>query len=631
MNVTGVGSTYNFLYHTKTNKLSTKDGSENEFVDFYNGDVKGEDTETLNHFDAHTRYQFERMLYVYGTGMTGQDPFANNDEVEITADIESATKTSFYVNGQKAFTAYTGMSYLPSEIKTFGTIQQPFRTTESKPYDPKTNSITIGIGSKFDLGNGYSMTVMEDCIWGEGYGNGSLADDERTNMMVGGLSSLLHFADQQWFSSTTDIYTDYILEFLESQGVDTSREFVINGTHCELVNGKIREVGNDYVVPSSIQQEAIKRYEEKMGELLKDGNWYGMASTNHVADSTSEDDTSEIYSKTNVASTKTDGADSSEKTSKMQVWHQGKTLEEWSKTDTKYTDAETGISWYVRDGKYPYMTGEDSEKLRKMCEETGEPWLKKFAEITGIIQYLDDDTTAYVGDNGIAIKSKNGQELFIDTSSLTYDTIMSLFRNMDKNADYFDRSYWENSIARAVTETAGKETTAGQDTDYSEILQEKINEIFVKIQNGDTEPTFQIGSSSFTQSEWEEFLDKFDSIEEALEELTKEEQERKEAEEARKENVVIKDTAALLTTDSTFSVQESAESDGEAVHYITWYTEDGIFCRKAGQTEGYEWAIPFDDKEQYGRVMEFIRQFSSDDDTSFAADENFWKDFLNKN
>ncbi len=277
MNVTGVGSSYNFIYNAKTNKASTKDGSKNEFVDFFNGEVKGEDTETLNHFDAHTRYQFERMLYVYGTGMTGQNPFANNEEVEITADIESATKTSFYVNGQKSFTAYTGMSYLPSEIKIFGTIEQPFRTTESKPYDPETNSITIGVGSKFDLGNGYSMTVMEDCIWGEGYGNGSLADDERTNMMVGGLGSLLHFADQQWFSSTTDIYTDYILEFLSSQGVDTSREFVINGTHCELVHGKIREVGNDYVVPSSIQQAAVKRYEEKMAELLKDGNWYRMA------------------------------------------------------------------------------------------------------------------------------------------------------------------------------------------------------------------------------------------------------------------------------------------------------------------------------------------------------------------
>ena len=96
-------------------------------------------------------------------------------------------------------------------------------------------------------------------------------------MMVGGLSSLIHFADQQYFSSMTDTYTDYILEFLSSQGVDTSREFVINGTHCELVNGKISEVGNDYVVPSAIQQKAVKRYEERMAQLLKDGNWYRMA------------------------------------------------------------------------------------------------------------------------------------------------------------------------------------------------------------------------------------------------------------------------------------------------------------------------------------------------------------------
>ena len=87
MSITKVGSSYNFIYNTKTGKLSTKDGSKNEFVDFCNGDVKGEDTETLNHFDEHTRYQFTRMLFAYGTGMTGQNPFANDEKVEITADI----------------------------------------------------------------------------------------------------------------------------------------------------------------------------------------------------------------------------------------------------------------------------------------------------------------------------------------------------------------------------------------------------------------------------------------------------------------------------------------------------------------------------------------------------------------
>jgi len=178
------------------------------------------------------------------------------------------------VDGQKAFTAYTGMTYLPSELRTSGT----FRTRGSKPYDPETNSITIGIGSKFNLGNGYSMTVLNDTVMGEGYGKGSQADDYRTDRMVGGLVALIHFADQQWISGMMDAHIDYILEFLASQGVDTSREFIINGTHCELVNGKIREVGNDYVVPSTIQRAAVKRYEKRMSELLKDCLWYRSSS-----------------------------------------------------------------------------------------------------------------------------------------------------------------------------------------------------------------------------------------------------------------------------------------------------------------------------------------------------------------
>ena len=165
--------------------------------------------------------------------------------------------------------------------------------------------------------------------------------------------------------------------------------------------------------------------------------------------------------------------------------------------------------------------------------------------------------------------------------------------------------------------------------DYAKILEEKINEIFVKIQNGDTEPTYQIGSQSFTEKEWEEFLDKFDSVEDAIQELMKEEQARKEAEETKKEDVFTNDASTLLTTESTSCVYETADPDDDDIRYITWYTEEGIFCRKAGQTEGYEWSITFENKEQYDKVMEFIGQFPSDWNMRFAAHENFWNDFLN--
>ena len=123
---------------------------------------------------------------------------------------------------------------------------------------------------------------------------------------------------------------------------------------------------------------------------------------------------------------------------KLTAYYKGKSMEEWALTDSKYTDPETGISWYVRDGKHPYMIGEDAEKFKKLCEESGEFYLKKFAEMTGMIQHLDDNTVAYVGDNGTAIKSKDGKELWFDTSSLSYDMIMNMFRNISKTDGYFN-------------------------------------------------------------------------------------------------------------------------------------------------------------------------------------------------
>lgn len=134
----------------------------------------------------------------------------------------------------------------------------------------------------------------------------------------------------------------------------------------------------------------------------------------------------------------------------LTTWYKGKTLEEWAATDPKYTDKATGFSWYVRDGKHPYMTGEDAEKFKEMCKETGESWLKKFAEMTGTIQHLDDNTTAFVGTNGTVIKSKDGKELEIDTSSMTYDMIMNMFKNPPKSGNYFDSSYWQKNIQKAM-------------------------------------------------------------------------------------------------------------------------------------------------------------------------------------
>ena len=208
------------------------------------------------------------------------------------------------------------------------------------------------------------------------------------------------------------------------------------------------------------------------------------------------------------------------------------------------------------------------------------------------------------------------------------------YQRSGKTEDYQEYyKAWMLQGNSGVIEYANGNSTVNSDieemVDYAKVLEEKMNEIFAKIQSGNTEPTFQIGSQSFTEKEWEEFLDKFDSVEEAIQELMKEEQAIKEAEEAGEGNAFTDDASTLLTTESTSCVYETANPDDDDIHYITWYTEEGIFCRKVGQTEGYEWAITFENKEQYDKFMEFIGQFSSDWNMRFAAHKNFWIDFLN--
>lgn len=168
--------------------------------------------------------------------------------------------------------------------------------------------------------------------------------------------------------------------------------------------------------------------------------------------------------------------------------------------------------------------------------------------------------------------------------------------------------------------------------EYRELLQKQIEEFQEKIENGETEEAFQIGAQTFTIKEWKEFLDKFDSVQEVIEELMRErhklqEKEKIESERAKKDYEEKTAIAEILFSESTACTYPATDSEKE-IRYITWYTEEGIFCRKAGQIEGYEWSITFENKEQYDKVMAFVGQLSEEEDLRFTANKNFWKDFL---
>ncbi len=55
-----------------------------------------------------------------------------------------------------------------------------------------------------------------------------------------------------------------------------------------------------------------------------------------------------------------------------------------------------------------------------------------------------------------------------------------------------------------------------------EQIREKMQEIYDKLQNGDTETKFQIGNQEFSIKEWDSFLEKFDSVQDAIREALEE-------------------------------------------------------------------------------------------------------------
>lgn len=184
----------------------------------------------------------------------------------------------------------------------------------------------------------------------------------------------------------------------------------------------------------------------------------------------------------------------------------------------------------------------------------------------------------------------------------------------------------DSSVAELdeVNEEAGKETTAADSTaDYLQFIRDKINEMYDKVENNEAEESFQIGASSFTEKEWSKLLEEFDDIQETIRELMREEHTKRQAKQEEREEL-----ADALVSESVISKYDSEDGEADGTTYIMWYNEDGMFCRKAGVTDGYEWIISFDSLKQYQMVDDFMKQFDKDDNLKFASNQKFWQDFL---
>ncbi len=63
--LSGVGTIDIYNYNTRTGVLSSKDGAEEEFVAFYNGELQADETEKLNGYDHRTKAALKNILDIW--------------------------------------------------------------------------------------------------------------------------------------------------------------------------------------------------------------------------------------------------------------------------------------------------------------------------------------------------------------------------------------------------------------------------------------------------------------------------------------------------------------------------------------------------------------------------------------
>lgn len=273
MGISQIGESYSYIYNAQTGKLRTKDGTQDDFVDYFNGDLKGGNSDTLNGIDRARKAGFDRLINIFGHVNPNLFTGSETGEYEITAKQIDGASAEYSVNGKKVCSAYAGKLQSSESLRSALATAQPYKTKVSKGYDPFDNSINLAVGDSFDLRNGYRLVVGEDSVYVERYGDGNDGNEMRANLLAWNLSALIHFADGQWsWAMIDEACTPMLLNLLEELGVDTDKEFIINGTKCKVQDGRILGVENPHAAPDPAYNAMVKRYEEMLYTPLSEKN-----------------------------------------------------------------------------------------------------------------------------------------------------------------------------------------------------------------------------------------------------------------------------------------------------------------------------------------------------------------------
>ena len=126
-------------------------------------------------------------------------------------------------------------------------------------------------------------------------------------------------------------------------------------------------------------------------------------------------------------------------------------------------------------------------------------------------------TFAVSGSSGRNVKSGQSVRFNFQAAGEKADNLLAGMKELDtgkrssdrsilEDSGCFDSSYWSENMKKAAETADSEQSVTDLREEYARLLKEKSEEIFTKIKNGETENSYQIGSQSFTEKEWDEFV-----------------------------------------------------------------------------------------------------------------------------